>query len=930
MDAERTLSSHNITFLEALYESYEQDPNSVDPHWRALIEYERVNTATPTARVIALPELQGDTAPRWVTPDVEQIILQKEVDRLIEHYRLVGHLRADIDPLQRPRGASTESLDLSYYRLSDEHLDRLFYPGALYAGRNQVSLREILGKLQRTYTRRVGVEYWQIQDIAMRTWLREEMEAVENEVVPPTEIQWELLRSLTRADLVDRFLHQKFLGAKRFSVSGAEGVIALLETLIEEAGALGVTDCLFGMAHRGRLSVMMNVMGQTPAQIFSRFEHGDPWENLGSGDVKYHLGCYRNYKTRDERDMYLALMFNPSHLEAITPVVAGRVRASQDRLPYGETHKILGVTLHGDAAIAGQGVFAETLNLSRLPGYGNDGTIRVVINNQVGFTTNPAEGRSTIYPTAVADMLNAPVFHVNGDDPEAAAYVAKLAVKFRQRFKQDVIIDLVCYRRFGHNEGDEPSFTQPDMYENIKNHASVRELYERRLLERGTVTHKDLDQLHEEMRTEFDEALDEVRSKGTGNGKAPMHGVWEHYSGGPDAEVPQADTRISAEVVDQIRQAVTTVPQGFSLHPKLKRLLKDTDAMLRDEAPVSWATGEYLAYGSLLLEGHGIRISGQDSIRGTFTHRHAGWVDNKTSERYFPLGQLARGEAKFQIYNSPLSEFAVVGFEFGYSLATPDKLVIWEAQFGDFVNGAQVIIDQFLSSSEDKWNRISGLVLFLPHGYEGQGPEHSSARLERFLQLCAEDNMQVCNLTCPSQVFHALRRQIHRQWRKPLVIMTPKSLLRTRASFSPLSEFTNGSFRRLIDDEQADPAKIRRVIACSGKVYYDLIEARESRNVDDVAILRIEQLHPFPSQQLADALARYNGATELIWAQEEPKNMGSWVFVRPLLEAVWTRSTPPRYAGRDASASPATGSLESHKLEQDMIMQDAFDKSPNT
>jgi len=937
MDAERTLSPHNIAFLEALYESYEENPASIDPRWRALFEAEpQKPKAVPRNEPPKVVELNGHARlPAPSNPSVsdqalsqvEHAVLQKEVDRLIEHYRSLGHLRANLDPLGRERRVDSEALDLSYYRLNASHLERKFYPGRLF-DRDQVTLREILGKLQRTYCRKIGVEYWQITDVESRSWLREYMEAHENEVVPDHETQRSLLRSLTRADAVDKFLHQKFLGAKRFSIAGAEGIIALLETLIDEAGDLGVNEIVVGMAHRGRLSVMMNVMGQTPAQIFSRFEGGDPWENLGSGDVKYHLGCYRDFVTRTGKAMYLALAFNPSHLEAITPVIAGRIRASQDQCPPELCNRVLGVTLHGDAAMAGQGVFAETLNLSQLPGYANQGTIRVVVNNQVGFTTDPEEGRSTIYATAVADMLNAPVFHVNGDDPEAAAYVAKLAIAFRQRFRRDVIIDIVCYRRFGHNEGDEPTFTQPLMYGLIKDHPSVRDLYQARLLERGTVTPDDCEALNQELRTEFEAALAEVRSKkGQTNGRAPMHGPWENYRGGPDASVPDARTDISMAVVDHIRTTISTVPEGFNIHPKLARLIKETEEMLEDKAPLSWAAAEFLAYGSLLLEGRSVRISGQDVVRGTFTHRHAGWTDTKTGERYFPLAGLAREQAKFQVHNSPLSEFAVVGFEFGYSLMAPETLVIWEAQFGDFANGAQVIIDQFLSSSEDKWNRLSGLVMFLPHGYEGQGPEHSSARLERFLQLCAEDNMQVCNLTSPAQMFHALRRQIHRQWRKPLIIMTPKSLLRTRSSFSPLEGFIEGSsFQRLIDDTTSDAGKVTRVLACSGKVYYDLLAAREERSRDDVAIIRVEQLYPFPSQGLKKALARYPNAKDVRWVQEEPKNMGGWTFVRSCFEETIGDTRTLRFVGRPASASPATGSSESHKLEQDMIMRDAYDE----
>ena len=926
MDAERSLSSHNIAFLEALYEQYEQDPSSVDEQWRQLIEYERHRQGNgQSARTLPL-ERRGLSEPPSVSADIEQVALQFEVDRLIEHYRVLGHLRAELDPLGRPRNVSTNALDLEYFRLGPEHLDREFHGGRLMHG--AAPLREIIAKLQRTYCRRVGVEYWNIQDVEMRSWLREYMEARENEVLPAPEEQLDIFRQLARADEVDRFLHQKFVGAKRFSVAGGESVIALLHTLLDEACELGVKEALIGMAHRGRLSVMMNVMGQTPAQIFSRFEGGDPWENFGSGDVKYHLGCYRTFDSKGGKSMYLALAFNPSHLEAISPVIAGRVRASQDRLPESERDTVLGVTMHGDAAVMGQGVYAETLNLSRLTGYRNEGTIRVVINNQVGFTTDPHDSRSTIYPTAVADMLNVPVFHVNGDDPEAAAYVGKLAIAFRQRFHRDVIIDVVCFRRFGHNEGDEPTFTQPQMYELIKKHPSVRERYENRLLQRGTLTPEAAKGIQAELKQEFETALAEVRASTPSVGKAPMHGIWENYVGGDDHNVPEADTRVDAAVLDRISEVITTVPEDFNLHRKLERFVKELREMTAGRAPLSWAACEHLAYGSLLLEGHGVRLSGQDAIRGTFTHRHLGWTDTQTAEKYFPLQHLDTTQGRLSVHNSPLSEFAVMGFEFGYSLAAPDVLLIWEAQFGDFANGAQVIIDQFLSSSEDKWNRLSGLVLFLPHGYEGQGPEHSSARLERFLQLCAEDNIQVCNLTSPGQMFHALRRQIKRRWRKPLVIMTPKSLLRTRESFSERAVLTDGGFQRFIDDEAVDADKIRRVMACSGKVYYDLAAEREKRGRNDVAIVRVEQLYPFPTQALADALGRFPRGQQLYWVQEEPQNMGAWTFVRPLLEAVGGDRYRLQYVGREASASPATGSAESHKLELELMLKAAFDNLP--
>lgn len=917
MDRDLALSSYNLPFLESIYEQYQEDPDSVDPQWHRL--FSDFGPAPSTS--------SSSMATRSVPSDAEaeQIDLQNRVDKLIANYRLMGHLRAEIDPLGRPRPADSSMLDLSFYGLDPAHLDRSFSAGALFPGAAQVTLREIVGRLQRTYCRKIGVEFWGINNVEHRSWLREQMEAIENEVRPSVAQQIRLLESLVKVDNVDRFLHTKFIGAKRFSIAGAESVIALLETLVDAAGDRGVESVIMGMAHRGRLNVMMNVMGQTPAQIFSRFAGGDPRENLGRGDVKYHLGCHRQYRTQAGKDMYLALGFNPSHLEAITPVMAGRVRAGQDLMGDGERARMLLVSIHGDAAVMGQGVYAETLNLAKLAGYATGGTIRVIINNQVGFTTNPLDSRSTTYCTAVADMLHVPVFHVNGDDPEAAAYAARLAVAFRQRFRSDVIIDLVCYRRFGHNEGDEPTFTQPSMYSIIHDQASVRAKYQQVLLQRGTVSDSQVEQMDADSHAELDAALEEVRTKGFSTAPPPMHGVWESFVGGPDADVPEVQTKVPLATLQQITTHTTTVPEGFTLHRKLQRFTGELQKMGEGEIPVSWAFAEHMAYGSLVLEGANVRLSGQDAMRGTFTHRHVGWVDNVSEFRYLPLCTLPGAKGRFEVHNSPLSEFAVLGFEFGYSLAAPQTLVIWEAQFGDFSNGAQVIIDQFISSSEDKWNRISGLTMFLPHGYEGQGPEHSSARLERFLQMCAEDNMQVCNLTTPAQMFHALRRQIVRTYRKPLIIMTPKSLLRTRASFSPLSELHEGSFQRLIDDAEVPAHKVRRVMLCTGKVYYDLVQARKTRERDDVAIVRVEQLYPFPAAGLTAALARYPQARELRWVQEEPQNMGAWAFIRPYLEAQATgRWKPPQLVSREASASPATGSPASHKFEQEQIMEEAF------
>jgi len=919
MDRDLALSSYNLPFLESVYEQYLADPESVDPEWRLLIA--ELEAAGPGSSARS----PGAAAPGTAAA-AEQVDLQYRVDRLIANHRLLGHLGADIDPLGRPRELTTPALDLPFYGLTEAHLDRRFSASDLFIGSGPVTLREILGRLRRTYCGKIGVEYFGINRIEQRAWLREHMEAVENEVLPSPQEQLRLLESLVRVDSVDKFIHTKFIGAKRFSISGAESMIALLETLVEDAGDQhGVEGVIMGMAHRGRLNVMMNLMGQTPAQIFSRFAGGDPLENLGRGDVKYHLGSHRWHRTQGGRELYLALGFNPSHLEAITPVMTGRVRAGQDLMNDAERRRMLLVTIHGDAAVMGQGVVEETLNLAYLPGYTIGGTIRVVINNQVGFTTNPMESRSTVYCTAVADMLHVPVFHVNGDDPEAAAYVAKLALAYRQRFQTDVIIDLVCYRRFGHNEGDEPTFTQPTMYELIHHQPAVREKYQAVLLERGTVTEAQVQAMEEAVRAELERALDEVRHHTLSTAPPPMHGVWEGYRGGLDAEVPEVETKVPLPTLEAITRHVTTVPEGFTLHPKLVRFVEELQQMGAGQASVSWAFAEHMAYGSLLLDGASVRLSGQDTMRGTFTHRHVGWVDSKTEARHVPLTTLPGAKGRFGVYNSPLSEFAVLGFEFGYTLAAPETLVIWEAQFGDFCNGAQVIIDQFISSSEDKWNRISGLTMFLPHGYEGQGPEHSSARIERFLQLCAEDNMQVCNFSTPAQLFHALRRQIIRKWRKPLIVMTPKSLLRTKASFSPLSELHEGRFQRMIDDGQVEAPAVRRVILCTGKVYYDLVQARAARKREDVAIVRVEQLFPFPADELRGALGRYEGARQLLWVQEEPRNMGAWTFVRPRLEALVDESwAGPRFVGRPASASPATGSSESHKFEQDQIMEEAF------
>lgn len=923
MDRERALSVHNLAFLEGLYEAYQRDPGSVLPEWIPLLDPD-AGFELPTSPAAPLGPRTSHAAPPMVDSEAsEQTLLQNRVKDLIEAYRIHGHVGAKIDPLKRPRQTRTPILDPTNFGLHEAHLDRNFHSSGLIP--QPAPLREILRKLRNTYCRNIGVEYWSLPASEEREWLRQRMESCENQVTPELADQRRMLRKLVNVDAVDHFLHSKFVGAKRFSVAGAESIIIILDCLIDTAADAGVGEVIFGMAHRGRLNVLMNVMGKSPAEVFSEFQKGsfDPNELLGAGDVKYHLGYHREHLTSYGKNIYLALAFNPSHLEAIPPVIQGRVRAKQDAKPSMGFDASLGVSIHGDAAFAGQGVVAETLNLSQLDGYRTGGMIRIVLNNQVGFTTNPDDGRSGMYCTDVGKGIQVPVFHVNGDDPEAAAYVARLAVDFRQRFRRDVIIDLVCYRRFGHNEGEDPTFTQPQMYKIIRDHPSVRDLYQELLIQRETTTLDACKAMENEFNEEFNAALDRVRREGPpAAALAPMHGMWEDYVGGDEPE-HTPDTSIDASLPSALAAKLEVRPEGLVVHRKIERVLQEHLQMYRGEAPVNWAAAEHLAYGSLLVEGHPVRLSGQDCRRGTFSHRHAVLVDSNKGDQYVPLSHLDENQASFHCYNSPLSEFAVLGFEFGYSLASPFALVIWEAQFGDFANGAQVIIDQFLSSSEDKWNRISGLTLMLPHGYEGQGPEHSSARLERFLQLCAEHNMVICNLTTPAQEFHALRRQVVGAWRKPLVLMTPKSLLRARFSFSPIEDFTERKFRRVIGDDLVTPKDVRRVIFSSGKVFYDLHDERSRLENTDTVLVRVEQLYPFPKAEITKILASYGAAEDFVWVQEEPANMGPWSFIAPRLRTL-LGDRPLRYAGRERSASPATGSPDSHQLERAMLLSEAF------
>jgi 2-oxoglutarate dehydrogenase E1 component len=852
--------------------------------------------------------------------------LQARLSALINAYRVRGHLYADLDPLGLQEGPPKDEFVLKRYGLAHVEPDTIFSTGNL-AGPATEPLWSVLERLKDTYARTIGVEFTSLENRESRDWLRERMELTGNHIDLSREQQIRILTKLTDAEIFEQFLHTKYTGAKRFSLEGAESVIPMLDILTERASELGVEEIVIGMAHRGRLNVMVNIMEMNVRQIFAGFEDDDPEAYVGRGDVKYHLGYSLDRKTASGKNIHMTLAFNPSHLEWVNPVVEGRVRAKQDRKGDVDRVSVLPLLIHGDASFVGQGVVAETLNLSRLKAYETGGTVHVVINNQIGFTTNPEDSRSTAYCTDIARMLRCPVFHVNGEDPEAVAQAVTLAAEYRQRFHEDVVLDLYCYRKYGHNEGDEPRFTQPEMYAAIDRKKTVREVYIEHLVKTGKLTVEQAEEIKVQRLQDLENALEDTRKNGNYNLiPASMLGLWTEYRGGSDLDVPDADTRFAREKLDDALHKLTSYPDWFTPHPRIERFVLDKQRkVLETGEGVDWGTAENLAFGTLLLEGFRCRLTGQDVRRGTFSHRHAVIFDSKTGRRYTRLGHLSADQAHLEIYDSSLSEAGVVGFEYGYSLDSPDALVCWEAQFGDFVNTAQVIIDQFISSSEDKWHRLSGLVLLLPHGFEGQGPEHSSARLERFLMLCAEDNMQVVNLTTPAQLFHCLRRQVLRPWRKPLIVMSPKSLLRHRRAISTMEELAEGAFQRIIPDDPAiDPGRVRRLVMCTGKIYYDLLERRERDNVADVGILRVEQLYPLRPSELQARLAPYPKDVDLIWVQEEPWNMGAWYFMRARLPEILGAEQPLRCIARPESASPATGSRASHQMEQRLLIDEVF------
>lgn len=869
----------------------------------------------------------GGHAPSWKPGDPDIVnVYQERMTALVQGFRMRGHRFANLDPLGL-RTVDASELSLERFGLADVDPDTLFVTGN-FAGPPQLPLKEFIRRLRETYTRTIGVEFRNIEEPPIRAWLQEQMELTCNRIELTRDQQVRILSKLTDAEIFEQFLHTKFVGAKRFSLEGAESLIPLIEMVVESSARKGVEEIVIGMAHRGRLNVLANVMEKSLEEIFAAFDDDHPELSLGRGDVKYHLGYSSDRVTPSDNTIHLTLAFNPSHLEFVNPVVEGRVRAKQDRRGDRERRKVLPLLIHGDAAVIGQGIVQETINFSALPGYATGGTVHVVINNQIGFTTLWGDSRSTRYCTDIFRLLRCPIFHVNGEDPEAVAQVVRLAMDYRDRYGRDVVIDLYCYRRYGHNEADEPRFTQPLMYAAVDKKPSVREVYVRRLVELGNLDEEQAKEIEVGRRAVLEDALESARGRSsfTPPSSYSMQGLWAGYKGGRDEECPEAETGVPVERLRELLTGACKTPEDFSVHPKLVRLLDMRLDMRDGRRALDWGTGETLAYASLVTEGVPVRLSGQDSRRGTFSHRHAVLHDSQTGRLYTPLAFLAENQARFEVWDSPLSEAGVLGFEYGYSLDTPDGLVVWEAQFGDFCNGAQVIIDQFLSSSEDKWYRLSGLVLLLPHGFEGQGPEHSSARLERWLTLCAEDSMQVCNLTSPAQLFHALRRQVLRPYRKPLVIMSPKSLLRLPAAASSLKELAEGSFQRIIaDDEKVDPKKVKRIVLCSGKIYYELVAARRAQKRRDVAIVRIEQLYPLSGPLLRETLAPYADGTQLVWAQEEPWNMGAWYYIRARLPEMLEQRFPLECVSRPESASPATGSMGAHKIEQARLIEDALE-----
>ncbi len=919
------LKSTNADYIDEVFERYLQDPDSVDPSWKYLFEGLELGADIQSSQS---PVTQTHAPAPTASAD---LLAEAKVAELIQLYRERGKFGAQIDPLS-PAPSLPAELQLEAVGLSASDLTRTFHAGKLL-GMGAVTLREITDRLKAIYCSTTAVEFSQVENRVAKEWLQKKIETAQSSALSAEDRKF-LYRRLVQADGFERFLHTRYVAQKRFSVEGGDALIPALDLLIERGADFGATEFVIGMAHRGRLNVLTHILGKPYEQMFTEFEgtyKSDPAD--GEGDVKYHKGFSRDFETRKGKEVHLSLAFNPSHLEFVNPVVEGMVRARQDRYQDRDRIRVVPVLIHGDAALAGQGVCFETLQMQGLKGYATGGTIHLVVNNQVGFTTSPIDSRTATYSTDLAKVLSCPVLHVNGDDVEAVVRAVEMAIEYKQKFKGDFFIDLVCYRKHGHNEGDEPTFTQPVMYKKIKTHPSPREIYANRLIAAGVLTTESAQALVDEVTATMNEAQKRAKAEPAQPHVSTFENVWKGLKKptAKDITTP-VKTQVPAALLKELSTQLNSVPKEFQVHPKLTRFLEARQKAIHEAQGIDWGNAESLAFATLLHEGHTVRITGQDAERGTFSHRNAVLNDFETGQTFCSLRSVATKNAQLEIYNSLLSETAVMGFEYGYALSAPQALVIWEAQFGDFANGAQVMIDQFIATSESKWQRMNGLVLLLPHGYAGQGPEHSSARLERFLQLCGRDNMIVANLSTPAQIFHALRRQVKRDFRKPLVVMSPKGLLRHALAVSNLSELTDAGFQEVLDcpHGSSQPSKVQRVLLCSGQVYYDLVQERIARKRDDVAIVRIEQLYPWPAEALAKILNTYTSVKEFVWVQEEPRNMGAWSHVfgtwmgglADFAENVGGRRI--RYVGRGIAASPAVGSPKVHESELKTFLNEAF------
>ncbi|PXX72471.1 MULTISPECIES: 2-oxoglutarate dehydrogenase E1 component [unclassified Pseudomonas] len=927
------LSGGNAAYVEELYELYLHDPNAVPEEWRTYFQKLPADGSTATDvshstirdHFVLLAKNQRRAQPVSAgSVSSEHEKKQVEVLRLIQAYRMRGHQAAKLDPLGLWRRPAPVDLSINHYGLTNADLDTTFRAGDLFIGKEEASLREIFEALQKTYCRTIGAEFTHIVDSEQRSWFQQRLESVRGRPEFSADVQAHLLERVTAGEGLEKYLGTKYPGTKRFGLEGGESLIPMLDEMIQRSGSYGTKEVVIGMAHRGRLNVLVNTFGKNPRELFDEFE-GKKMNELGSGDVKYHQGFSSNVMTAGG-EVHLAMAFNPSHLEIVSPVVEGSVRARQDRRNDTVGDKVLPISIHGDAAFAGQGVVMETFQMSQTRGFKTGGTVHIVINNQVGFTiSNPLDARSTEYATDVAKMIQAPILHVNGDDPEAVLFVTQLAIDYRMQFKRDVVIDLVCYRRRGHNEADEPNGTQPLMYQQISKQRTTRELYAEALIQAGRIDAERAQAKIDEYRNALDNGLHVVKSLV----KEPNRELfvdWRPYLG--HAWTARHDTRFDLKTLQDLSAKLLEIPEGFVVQRQVAKIYEDRQKMQAGGLPINWGYAETMAYATLQFEGHPIRMTGQDIGRGTFSHRHAVLHNQKDASTYVPLKNLFPGQPMFELYDSFLSEEAVLAFEYGYSTTTPNALVIWEAQFGDFANGAQVVIDQFITSGEHKWGRLCGLTMLLPHGYEGQGPEHSSARLERYLQLCAEHNIQVCVPTTPAQIYHLLRRQVIRPLRKPLIVLTPKSLLRHKLAVSTLEDLAEGSFQTVIPEiDTLDPAKVERLVLCGGKVYYDLLEKRRAEGREDIAIVRIEQLYPFPEDDLVEILAPYTNLKHAVWCQEEPMNQGAWYSSQHHMRRILGRLNKAlvlEYAGRDASAAPACGYASKHAEQQEKLLQDAF------